>query len=48
VQQGIVVIPKTSHSERLKENAAIFDFKLSPAEMKDIATLASPNGRIVS
>ena len=48
VQQGIAVIPKTSHSERLKENAAIFDFKLSPAEMKDIATLASPNGRIVS
>jgi diketogulonate reductase-like aldo/keto reductase len=48
VQQGIVVIPKTSHSERLKENAAIFDFKLSPAEMKDIATWASPNGRIVS
>jgi diketogulonate reductase-like aldo/keto reductase len=48
VQQDIVVIPKTSHSERLKENAAIFDFTLSAAEMKAIAALASPHGNIVS
>ena len=34
--------------ERLKENAAIFDFKLAPAEMKEIAALASPHGNIVS
>jgi 2,5-diketo-D-gluconate reductase B len=47
-QQDIIVIPKTSRSERLKENAAIFDFKLSPAEMKEIAALASPHGNIVS
>jgi 2,5-diketo-D-gluconate reductase B len=48
VQQDIIVIPKTSRSERLKENSAIFDFKLTPAEMKDIAALASPHGNIVS
>jgi diketogulonate reductase-like aldo/keto reductase len=48
VQQSIIVIPKTSRTERLKENAAIFDFQLMPAEMKEIATLASPHGRIVS
>jgi diketogulonate reductase-like aldo/keto reductase len=48
VQQDIVVIPKTSRAERLKENAAIFDFKLTAAEMKDIAALASPHGNIVS
>jgi diketogulonate reductase-like aldo/keto reductase len=48
VQQDIVVIPKTSRSERLKENSAIFDFKLTPAEMKEIAALASPHGNIVS
>jgi diketogulonate reductase-like aldo/keto reductase len=48
VQQSIIVIPKTSRTERLKENAAIFDFQLTPAEMKEIATLASPHGRIVS
>jgi 2,5-diketo-D-gluconate reductase B len=48
VQQDIIVIPKTSHSERLKENSEIFDFKLAPAEMKEIAALASPRGNIVS
>ena len=48
VQQDIIVIPKTSRSERLKENSAIFDFKLTPAEMKEIAALASPHGNIVS
>jgi diketogulonate reductase-like aldo/keto reductase len=48
VQQDIIVIPKTSRPERLKENSAIFDFKLAPAEMTDIAALASPHGNIVS
>jgi diketogulonate reductase-like aldo/keto reductase len=48
VQQDIVVIPKTSRVERLKENAAIFDFELTPAEMREIAALASPHGNIVS
>jgi diketogulonate reductase-like aldo/keto reductase len=48
VQQSLIVIPKTSRSERLKENFAIFDFKLAPAEMKEIAALASPHGNIVS
>jgi diketogulonate reductase-like aldo/keto reductase len=48
VQQDIIVIPKTSRVERLKENAAIFDFELTPAETKDIAALASPHGNIVS
>ena len=48
VQQDLIVIPKTSRPDRLKENFAIFDFKLSPAEMREIAALASPNGNIVS
>jgi diketogulonate reductase-like aldo/keto reductase len=48
VQQDIIVIPKTSRPERLKENSEIFDFKLTPAEMKEIAALASPRGNIVS
>jgi 2,5-diketo-D-gluconate reductase A len=39
VQRGIVVIPKTSHVERMKENIDIFDFELSAEEMKAIATL---------
>ena len=47
VQQGIVVIPRTSRIERLSENFAIFDFELSDAEMTEIAALASRDGRIV-
>jgi 2,5-diketo-D-gluconate reductase B len=46
-QQSIVVIPRTSKAERLSENAAIFDFKLSPQEMTEIAALARRDGRIV-
>jgi 2,5-diketo-D-gluconate reductase B len=47
VQQNIVVIPRTSKPERLSENAAIFDFKLSPQEMTEIAALARHDGRII-
>jgi 2,5-diketo-D-gluconate reductase B len=47
VQQGIVVIPRTSRVERLKENLAIFDFALSKAEMAEVARLAHRDGRIV-
>jgi diketogulonate reductase-like aldo/keto reductase len=47
VQHNVIVIPRTSRSERLKENFAIFDFKLTPAEMTEIAGLAHPGGRIV-
>jgi len=47
MQQGIVVIPRTSKAERLKENFAIVDFELSDAEMKEIAGLARRGGRIV-
>jgi diketogulonate reductase-like aldo/keto reductase len=48
VQQDLVVIPRTSRSERLRENFDIFDFKLAPAEMQEIAALAGPRGNIVS
>jgi 2,5-diketo-D-gluconate reductase B len=48
VQQGIVVIPRTSRIERLTENLAIFDFELSEAEMAEIAGIASRDGRIVN
>jgi diketogulonate reductase-like aldo/keto reductase len=48
VQQDIVVIPRTSKVERLAENAAIFDFVLSKAEMAEIAALSRRDGRIVN
>ena len=47
VQQGIVVIPRTSRLERLSENLAIFDFELSESEMAEIARFARRDGRIV-
>ncbi|HVV62991.1 MAG TPA: aldo/keto reductase [Pseudolabrys sp.] len=47
VQQGIVVIPRTSKVERLEENFDIFGFTLSDEEMKDIHGLARRGGRIV-
>ncbi|MDI3468004.1 MAG: oxidoreductase of aldo/keto reductase family, subgroup 1 [Pseudolabrys sp.] len=48
VQQGIVVIPRTSKVERLKENIDLFDFELSAADMKAIGTLSHAGGRIVN
>lgn len=47
VQLGVIVIPRTSKAERLKENADIFDFELSETEMKTIRALKDPNGRKV-
>ena len=47
VQHEIVVIPRTSKEQRLAENAGVFDFVLSAAEMKEIAELSHRDGRIV-
>ncbi|MFZ3353185.1 MAG: aldo/keto reductase [Xanthobacteraceae bacterium] len=47
VQQGIVVIPRSSKLERLTENASLFDFTLGESEMAEIAGLAHPDGRTV-
>jgi diketogulonate reductase-like aldo/keto reductase len=48
VQQGIIVIPRSSRPERLRENLAAADFSLTDAEMAEIKTLARPDGRVVS
>jgi len=47
IQQGVGVVPRTSKIQRLEENLAIFDFELTDGEMKEIAGLARPGGRIV-
>ena len=39
VQSGIVTIPKSVHRERIVENAAIFNFTLTDAEMKQVNAL---------
>ncbi len=39
VQSGVVVIPKSTHKERMEENFNIFDFKLTEQEMAEIEAL---------
>ena len=48
VQLGVIVIPRSSNAGRLAENLAIFDFKLSEAEMAEIGKLKRPDGRVVN
>ena len=39
LQRGVVIIPKSTHKERMQENFNIFDFELSTDEMKRIEAL---------
>ena len=39
LQNGVVVIPKSTHKERMQENFNVFDFVLTDGEMKQIETL---------
>lgn len=43
LQSGLVVIPKSVHEERIRENFDVFDFELSLEDMTDIATLDGDN-----
>jgi diketogulonate reductase-like aldo/keto reductase len=40
LQHGLVVIPKSSRPERIKENSEVFDFEISPAEMSRLDALS--------
>jgi 2,5-diketo-D-gluconate reductase A len=44
VQRGIPVIPKSTHRERIAENADIFSFELSEAEMAELDVLDRTSG----
>lgn len=47
IQQGnIAAIPRSSNAERMAENLDVFDFTLTEGEMKQIAALKRPDGRI--
>lgn len=39
IQRGVIIIPKSVHIERMKQNLDIFDFELTDEEMAEIATL---------
>ena len=39
IQRGVVVIPKSTHIERIKENIDVFDFQLNEDEMKKTTSL---------
>lgn len=43
-QEGIVVFPKSVHEARIKSNIDIFDFELTPDEMKAIRALDKGKG----
>lgn len=39
LQSGVIIIPKTTHKERMVENLNLFDFTLSDGDMNEIAAL---------
>lgn len=39
IQRGVVVIPKSTHIERMQENFGVFDFALQPEDMQAVAAL---------
>ena len=41
IQHGLSAIPKSTNAERIRENASIFDFELSDAEMARLDALSS-------
>lgn len=39
IQRGVIIIPKSVHVGRMRQNLDIFDFALSDEDMKEIAGL---------
>lgn len=48
IQRGVVVIAKTTHEERMKENIDLFDFSLNEDEMKIISDKTLDHSEIIN
>lgn len=48
VQRGVIVLPKSVHAERIRENFDIWDFVLTSEEMEKISTLDLGHSQIVN
>ncbi|HEY4191972.1 MAG TPA: aldo/keto reductase [Mesorhizobium sp.] len=48
IQQDVVAIPFSQNPQRIANNYDVFDFELSDEEMKRIAALKRPDGRIAT
>ena len=44
IQRGAIVIPKSTHRERIRANGAVFDFELTAADMAMLDALDTTGG----
>ncbi len=47
MQRGVVVIPKSTHRERMEQNIDVFDFSLTDEEMREIAAMDIGHSEII-
>lgn len=47
MQRGVVVIPKSTHRERMEQNIDVLDFSLTDEEMREIAALDIGHSEII-